>query len=70
METLRIKKPEIYVCINGQCLKYTRIEDGECKKCITKKSLDTRVREEVSATALARQSEFCHSTPLRRHLCG
>jgi len=70
MEVLRIKKPEIYVCINDQCLRYTRIEDGECKKCRIRKQLHTRMREEVSATALARQSEFCHSTPLSRNLCG
>lgn len=68
MEGLRIKKPEIYVCVNTRCIRYTRIEEGECTKCTRK--LHTRVGKEVSATALAHQTELCHSTPLRRNLCG
>lgn len=69
METkLRIRIPNISNCIGEDCQEYTRIPDGFCVRC--RRNLLSRVRQEVTPTALPSKPELVHGSPLRRYLCG
>lgn len=65
MEPLRIRIPKVYSCETPTCHELVRW-GGLCVQCI----LDTRVRQEVTPTALPSQSEVVHRSALRRYLCG
>jgi len=69
MEGLRIRIPQIFHCFVDDCIEYTRSTTYICRKCRTKMLL-ARMREEVAAAALARESQIVHGTTLRRHLSG
>jgi hypothetical protein len=69
MEGLRIRIPRVFHCFVDGCKEYTRNPGLVCRTCRTEMLL-ARVSEEVAAAALAREAQFVHSTPLRRHLSG
>jgi hypothetical protein len=69
MEGLRIRIPQVFHCLRDECKEYTRSTTYICRKCRTEILL-SRMREEVTAATLARETQVIHSTTLRRHLSG
>lgn len=69
MEGLRIRIPQVFQCLGEECKEYTRSTTSICRKCRTELLL-SRMREEVAAATLARETQLVHSTTLRRHLSG
>ena len=66
MERLRIRIPQVFMCIVETCYKYTFKEGSLCEKCCSY----TRMRKEMAPAALPSQTEFIHSAALSRYLCG
>ena len=68
MEVLRIRIPNIHYCSEKDCYELSR--SMRCRECTLKLFLNARVRQEMPATTLPRQSKIVHSTPLTRFLSG
>jgi hypothetical protein len=64
---LRIRIPKVEVCTTEECTGYAERGSLICKDC---KESDTRMRQEVTPTALPNETKLVHSTPLCRFLCG